>query len=418
MRVCWMKAGGFVPLDYGGRIRSFQMVKELASRHPVTVLTFYPEIANDAHPQLESLFDELVLVPLKLPEARTYGEFFDYARHFAAPHPYSMEKYYRPELRRAVADLLRRKSFDVIVCDFIYPAGVLEWSSKTPIVLFTHNIEAEVWERQYKLATNPLWKYVFWREFRGLTRAERRYAALAAHVLAVSESNRQFFSTYAGGTENVTLIPTGVDTDYFRPALDEQRNGHLVFTGSMDWVPNDDAMQWFYRDILPRVRASVPEVETWVVGRNPSGKLRSMAADDERTHITDRVDDVRPYMNRGEVFILPMRTGSGTRLKVFEAMAAGKAIVSTPIGAEGLPVKNNENIMLASTAEEFASSVVHLLQDAALRSRLGQNARQLTEAGFSWKAATDRLEEALERVVSRSGLREVSVSGSPIWSQK
>jgi sugar transferase (PEP-CTERM/EpsH1 system associated) len=418
MRVCWIKAGGLVPLDYGGRIRSFQMLKELASRHPVTVLTFYPEIPSDPHRQLESLFDDLVLVPLKLPDARSCAEFIDYARHLAAPHPYSMEKYYRPELRQAVADLLSRESFDVIVCDFIYPAGVLDWSTKTPIVLFTHNIEAEVWKRQYTLSANPLWKLVFWWEYRGLARAERRYAALAAHVLAVSESNRQFFSACAGGTEKVTLVPTGVDTNYFRPAPDEQREGHIVFTGSMDWVPNDDAMQWFYRDILPRIRTSVPKVETWVVGRNPSANLRSLTATDGNTHITGRVDDVRPYMNRGEVFVLPMRTGSGTRLKVFEAMAAGKAIVSTPIGAEGLPVRHGENILLASSAADFASSVVQLLNDVSLRLRLGQNARRLTEAGFSWKAATDCIEKALEQVVSRSCSAETSSFGSPIWSQK
>lgn len=411
MRVCWIKAGGLVPLDFGGRIRSFKMVKELASRHPVTVLTFYPEIPDDQHSALKPLFDELVLVPLKVPKQRSIAESIDYLRRIAASHPYSMEKYYKRELRRAVTDLFARKSFDVIVCDFIYPAGVLDWFTRTPIVLFTHNIEAEVWERQYKVASNPLWKLAFRREHRGLARAERRYASLAAHVLAVSEGNREFFGACAGGIENVTLIPTGVDTDYFLPAPNDERDGHLVFTGAMDWTPNHDAMEWFYRDILPRVRGSAPEVETWIVGRNPSAKLRGLVAGDDRTHITGRVDDVRPYMNRAGIFVLPMRTGSGTRLKVFEAMAAGKAIVSTPTGAEGLPVKHGENILLASTAEEFASYVIQLLQDATLRHRLGESARQLAEAGYSWKAATDRLEEALERVV-RTSSREMAAFGS------
>jgi sugar transferase (PEP-CTERM/EpsH1 system associated) len=411
MRVCWIKAGGFVPLDYGGRIRSFQMVKELAARHAVTVLTFYPEVPGDSHDSLKPLFDELILVPLKLPKLRSLAEFSDYARRFAAVHPYSMEKYYRKELRRAVDALFARKSFDVIVCDFIYPAGVLDWGSKTPIVLFTHNIEAEVWERQYKVARNPLWKLTFWREYRGLARAERRYAGLAAHVLAVSESNRQFFAACAGGAENVTLIPTGVDTDFFSPVRSEERDGHLVFTGAMDWAPNHDAMEWFFRAILPQIRAAAPDVETWVVGRNPSARLRGLAASDARIHITGRVDDVRSYMNRGAIFVLPMRTGSGTRLKVFEAMASGKAIVSTPIGAEGLPVTHGENILLASTADDFASDVILLLQDGQLRSRLGQNARQFIESGYSWKAATNCMEEALERVVHKSS-REMSVSGS------
>jgi glycosyltransferase involved in cell wall biosynthesis len=328
-----------------------------------------------------------------------------------------MEKYYRPELRRAVNDLFSRKSFDVVVCDFVYPAGVLNWLTKTPIVLFTHNVEAEVWERQYKVASNPLWKLIFRREYRGLARAEKRYASLSAHILAVSDGNRQFFAGCVGGIEDVTLIPTGVDTDYFHPAPNEERDNQLVFTGAMDWAPNHDAMVWFYRDILPRIRSSAPQVETWIVGRNPSASLRGLVGGDDRIHITGRVDDIRPYVNRACLFVLPMRTGSGTRLKVFEAMAAGKAIVSTPTGAEGLPVQDSHNIMLASTAEEFAARVLHLLQDASRRRQLGNNARELAEAGYSWKAAADHLERALQHVVRKSG-QEMTVPSSTLCSQE
>ena len=417
MKVCWMKAGGLVPLDFGGRIRSFQMVKALASRHSVTVLTFYPEVSHDQHSAVGHLFDELILVPLKMPNRRSISELMDYVRCLGAEHPYSMEKYYRPELHRAVTDLFSRKSFDVIVCDFVYPAGVLNWFTKTPIVLFTHNVEAEVWERQYKVASNLLWKLIFRREYRGLARAEKRYASLSAHILAVSESNRQFFASCAGGIENVTLVPTGVDTDYFHPAPNEERGNQLVFTGAMDWAPNHDAMVWFCRDILPRIRSSAPEVETWIVGRNPSSSLRELVAGDDRVHITGRVDDVRPYMNRASLFVLPMRTGSGTRLKVFEAMAAGKAVVSTPTGAEGLPVRDGQNILLASTAEEFASRVVHLLEDTSCRRQLGKSARELAEGGYNWKVAADHLEAALQRVVRKSCL-EIAVPSSNLCSQE
>ena len=138
------------------------------------------------------------------------------------------------------------------------------------------------------------------------------------------------------------------------------------------------------------------------VGRNPPAALRTLVEGDTKVHLTGRVDDVRPYMNRGSVYILPMRTGSGTRLKVFEAMAAGKAIVSTPTGAEGLPVKHGKNVLLAEDPKEFADSVLRLIRDTPLRSRLGANARALAEAGFSWRAATDTLEQAIGRVVNNT----------------
>ena len=168
MKVCWIKAGGFVPSDYGGRIRSYQMVKELARRHSVTVVTFYPAMENDRHSTIASLFDELITVPLRLAKQRSAAEYLDYLRRLAAPHAYSMQKYYRPEVRRAVAELFTHESFDAIICDFIFPAGLLDWSGKTPILLFTHNVEAEVWERQYELSKNPVRKLMFWIEYKRL----------------------------------------------------------------------------------------------------------------------------------------------------------------------------------------------------------------------------------------------------------
>jgi glycosyltransferase involved in cell wall biosynthesis len=402
MRLCWIKAGGFVPLDFGGRIRSFQMVKELACRHAVTVLTFYPAIQNDPHAALAPLFEELITVPLRLPNQRSVGEYLDYLRLLPAPHPYSMQKYYRPKLRRVVAELFSRKSFDAIICDFIYPAGVLDWTMETPIILFTHNVEAEVWERQYRVSRNPIRKLMFWIEYQRLTHSERYYAERAARVCAVSESNRRFFGRYVGGAEYVSLIPTGVDTDYFRPSPEASRERTLVFTGSLDWVPNHDAVDYFYREVLPLIRAEEPDVETWIVGRNPPPALRRLVKSDPKVHLTGRVEDVRPFMDQSSIYILPMRTGSGTRLKIFEAMASGKAIVSTPIGAEGLPVTDGENILLSEDSVKFAKAVIRLIRDVALRRHLEKRARALAESGFSWRAATHRLEEAIVGTVGES----------------
>ena len=395
MRLCWIKAGGFVPLDFGGRIRSFHMVKELARRHPVTVLTFYPATENDPHRELAPLFEELITVPLQLPKPRSAGEYLDYLRLLPAPHAYSMQKYYRPELRQAVSELFARKSFDGIICDFLHPAGILDWTGETPIILFTHNVEAEVWERQYRFSRNPIRKLAFWVEYRRLARSEQYYAERAARVLAVSERNRQCFGRFLGGAEHVTLLPTGVDTDYFRPAPEASRERTLVFTGSMDWAPNHDAMAYFYRDILPLILAEEPEVEIWIVGRNPSPALSRLVSGDPKVHLTGRVEDVRPFMNQSSIYVLPMRTGSGTRLKVFEAMASGKAIVSTPTGAEGLPVTDGENLLLAENASEFAEGVIRLIRNTDLRRRIEKNARALAESGLGWRAATDRLEEAI-----------------------
>lgn len=394
MKICWIKAGGLVPPDFGGRIRSYQMVKELARRHEVTLVTYYPRHANDQHPLLASMFANLVLVPLDLPPSLSVAGFWNYARLLFSEHAYTIQKYYQPVLKRAVKAVFQSQSYDVIVCDFILPAGLLDWTGKTPIVLFTHNVEAEVWDRQRQVASNPLWKVASYLEWKRLTRDERRYVPAAAHVMAVSERNREFFARYTDPSR-ITVVGTGVDLEYFQPVPKAEQSGHLVFTGGMDWLPNQDAIEWYARDILPLIRSDYPTAVTWVVGRNPAPSLRALENIDPNLHITGRVDDIRPYLERASVYIVPMRSGSGTRLKVFEAMASGKAVVSTVIGAEGLPVEHDKNILLADTPVEFARQTVRLLNDPELRSRLGREARRLVQANYSWERVVDSFEEAL-----------------------
>jgi len=396
MKICWIKAGGLVPLDFGGRIRSFQMVKALAERHDVTLVTFYREQVDDPHPQLKSMFRELVLVPQRLPEPRTIGDLLLYAKTFTSGLPHSMAKYYTPALRQKVQDVLRRE-FDVIVCDFVYPAGLLNWTGRGKTVLFTHNVEAETWGRQAKVASGWMERLASRLEYRAMTAAEKKYVGLADHVVAVSDRNKAFFSHYVPA-ERITVVSTGVDADYFRPTPESELPNQVVFTGSFDWMPNRDAAEWYFDEILPRIREQIPEVGTWMVGKSPSASMRRRAEADPSFHVTGRVDDVREHLRTCPVYVVPMRSGSGTRLKVFEAMAAGKAIVSTTAGAEGLPVAPEQNILVADSASEFARQVVRALRDENLKRRLGAAARALVEEGFSWKRVADEFEDILLRV--------------------
>ena len=391
-----------VPPDFGGRIRSFQIVKELARRREVTLVTYYPRQARDQHPTLAPLFASLVLVPLDLPKSFTIGGVWNYATLLFSEHAYSIQKNYRPELRRAIASLFQRETFDTIVCDFIHPAGLLDWRGKTPIVLFMHNVEAEVWDRHRKVARSWMWKIASYLEWKALTRDEKRYIMAADHVVAVSERNKESFARYVH-LSAISAIGTGVDSEYFSPAPEAEQDGHLVFTGAMDWAPNEDAIDWYSRDILRLIRHEYPDVVTWVVGRNPTSSVRALERAIPNLHITGRVDDIRPYLNRASVYITPMRSGSGTRLKVFEAMASGKAIVSTSIGAEGLPVQHEKNILLAETPQEFARQCVRLLRDPDLRRSLGGAARRLVEEKYSWARVVDDFEGIVRSLAERRG---------------
>jgi glycosyltransferase involved in cell wall biosynthesis len=325
-----------------------------------------------------------------------------YGKDLFSREPYAISKYCQPWVARELRKLVQGESYDVIVCDFLVAAGVIPWDLPCPKVLFTHNVEALIWKRHYEVARNPLWKLLSWREWRAMEQAEKRYLHEADHVLAVSQTDRDFFAQEAPA-EKLTVIPTGVDVEYFRPMAVEEEPNSLVFTGSMDWMPNEDGIFYFAEEILPRIFEKLPNARLSVVGRKPSARLKALAATDpHHLHLTGWVDDIRPYLAQSAVCIVPLRVGSGTRLKIFEAMGMGKAIVSTTIGAEGLPVRHGEEILLADSPDDFAKSVVAVLGDAAERRRLGNAARELVEVKYSWASVAKEFAAALEKVVAGS----------------
>jgi glycosyltransferase involved in cell wall biosynthesis len=173
----------------------------------------------------------------------------------------------------------------------------------------------------------------------------------------------------------------------------------------MDWLPNEDAIVFFADEILPRIVARVPDVTLAVVGRNPSPRLRRHVEGRPAIRITGRVDDIRPHVERAAVYVVPLRIGGGTRIKLYEAMAMGKPIVSTTVGAEGLPVRDGENVVLADTPDAFAAAVVRLLRDGDGRERLGQAARNFVEAHCSWPAAAAAFGAACLAVASTANGR-------------
>ena len=383
MKLLWVKAGGLLPPDTGGKIRSFQILKQLARKHEITLFTFYPAHPQDQHPAGSDIFAKVISVPLPIPPRRSPAEYVRYARMLLAGRPFTIDKYFYPEVHRRYAELLQSSKFDLTVCDFIFPAPLIDWKTPPPKILFTHNVEAQVWARHAKIASNPMVKLACLLESRALERAERRYAQLADYVLAVSENDRAAFVQYTD-PNRVSVIPTGVDTEYFQPSPEPEQPDTTVFTGSMAWMPNEDGVAYFVEKILPLIRREIPGVAFWAVGRQPPRRLQALASD--TVLVTGTVDDIRPYLAKGAVCVVPLRSGSGTRIKIFEAMAMGKAVVSTSMGAEGLPVKHGENIILADDPDDFARQVVELLRDAPRRQQLGSAARKLVEENYGWPA--------------------------------
>jgi len=400
MKLLWLNAGLLLPLDKGGKLRTWHVMRHLARRHDITYLSFEdPSITEAERDGMSDVCRELVTVPRSDAEKGTLRFYAGAARYVVDSLPYAAGKYRSAAYRTRVDALLRSRRFDAVVCDFLAPAVNLPDDVPCPSVIFTHNVEAEIWRRHAEHAVNPIARRLLTQQWRRMLRFEGSTLARFDRILAVSDADRRTFEQLypASLRAPVHVVRTGVDTSYFTPSRDQPSGAHLVFTGSMDWLPNQDAMTYFCRDILPRIREAEPGVTVSIIGRAPTPAVRQLAGEYPGIDVTGRVDDVRPHVWRGDVYVVPLRIGGGTRLKIFEAMAMGKAIVSTTVGAEGLPVTPGADIEIADDPARFADAVVRLIRDGDARKALEARARQLVVERYDWSRVALDFEDALER---------------------
>jgi glycosyltransferase involved in cell wall biosynthesis len=232
-----------------------------------------------------------------------------------------------------------------------------------------------------------------------MVRFEREQCRRFDQVVAVSESDAETFRT-AYGAAHVAAVPTGVDIEYFAPMPLPPEPGHLVFVGAMDWLPNVDGITWFVREVLPLVQQAVPGAHLSIVGRNPGTAIRRLAEAHEGVAVTGAVPDVRPYLARGAAVIVPLRVGGGTRLKIYEAMAAGRPLVSTAVGAEGLPIAPGEHYLAADSAPDLAAACIQLLRDPAAAEAMGRRGAQYVREHFGWAEVAEEFGRICDRVAN------------------
>lgn len=402
MRLLWLKTGLLHPLDTGGKIRTFQMLRELKRGNQVTYLTLDDGTATEHdRRQAQEYCDELICVPHRFVprfSARFYAEL---ARNVLSPLPYGVARYRSRGMAREVAARAPHHEGGVLVCDFLNASVNVPGEIACPTVLFQHNVEALIWQRHADVQRNRLKRAYLRHQWQKMRRYERSACARFDVTIAVSAEDRETLRREYG-LPHVEDVPTGVDAEFFRPTSTTVPEPHsLIFTGSMDWIPNEDAVLWFAEDIMPRVRARLPEATLAVVGRNPRGKVVRLSERDPSISVSGRVDDVRPYIERAAAYVVPLRIGSGTRLKVLEAMAMEKPVISTSIGAEGLPLQDGEHLVIADTREQFAEAVVGILSDEAAGRALGRRAAAAVREQFAWSVAGARFAEICEGAARR-----------------
>jgi glycosyltransferase involved in cell wall biosynthesis len=371
------------PVDCGAKIRTTQTLRGLkGGRFEIVLLSpGTSELVERHATELAGLADSFHWWP-----ENSRGSLFELMRlrHIPGRVPVSIATDRSSRGAALVGEQLARAP-DVVVFDFLHSCILRPERLETPSVLFTHNIEAEIFRRHADVAANPV-KRAIWRDqFRKMHAYEAGMLGCFDTVIAVSERDGAHFRKEYGAS-NVTVIGTGVDLDYFAWKREPQP-GSIVFTGSMDWMANIDAIEFFMDEVWTKIVAAVPHATMTVVGRAPPASLTARAAERQLPWtFTGRVPDVRPYVHRGEAYVIPLRVGGGTRLKVFEAMSMGCPVVSTAIGVEGLAVEHGQHYLRADSAGDMADAVVRLLQEPAEGARIARAARKLVEEHASYRS--------------------------------
>lgn len=391
MKLLWVKGDFLHPTTKGGQIRSLETLKRLHQRHEVHYVGLdYPQ-----HPEALARANEYCshVYPIahNAPARGSFAFGFELLKGLLDAWPVGISRYRSEAMEAKIVELTRREKFDAIVCDFLNASQNMPDLRKS--TLFQHNVEAVIWKRNADKAKNPAVRSYFNLQAKRMLAYERDVCQRVRAVIAVSEPDAIIMREY--GAKQVSAVSTGVDLEYFAPQPSPPV-ADLVFVGSMDWMPNIDGVQWFVHDVLPIIRKRRPGCSLAIVGRKPSAEIESLKAADPTIQVTGTVPDVRPYLWGSSVSIVPLRVGGGTRLKIFEAMAARTAVVSTTIGAEGLDVKHDENILIADRPQEFADCCLELLENEPSRQRVSEAGWELVQTRYSWEVVCGQFEALLQ----------------------
>jgi len=386
VRILFLTPGLPYPPIWGFGTRVYQFLRLLAQRHDVTLLTYEEPGEEEKVAALMKAGAVVRTVPRvaeterskRMAQLSSVGSFRSYQRR----------NLYSPAMQQALTELMARERFDVVqiessqMAGFTFPAGSIT-------VLDEHNIEYELLHRMYQTERSALRKAYNWIEYTKFKREETQTWHDVSGCVMTSSREEAIVRAVAPKTPAI-VGANAVDVEYFHPSDDPPQETALVMTGLMHYRPNIDGAVYFVQDIFPKILAVKPDAVFYIVGAGATDELKRLAS--RNVVVTDTVPDVRPFVYRSSVFVVPLRMGGGTRLKVVEGLSMRKAVVSTSIGCEGIDVTSGEHLVVADDPDAFARAVLNLLDDRSANACLGRRGRALVEQYYKWETVVERLE--------------------------
>jgi len=387
-----------VPAVFGGALRVYHLLRWMTRHHDVHVLAYGgPEEparieADLGHPASRT---EMVPVPRWIEDRwKRFGQLYALARNTSFTEIASRNR----AMQRAIDRCLERTSFDMI--QIAYPVmGYFTFRSDAVRVLDAANVEYDIHRRVAERTASPVRRWWASYEYRKLFPQEVAICREQDGILVTSERDRDLLERDVPGVPKF-IIANGVDTAYFDLPEGSTDPLAIVFTGAMNYFPNADGVTYFITEVLPLIRSVIPGVTFYVVGNAPPESVVRLAS--ENVVVTGRVEDVRPYVARAAAYVVPLRIGGGTRLKVLEALAMRRPLVTTSIGCEGIDVADGETVLVADDAQSFAEATLRLLKDEALRRSMARRGRELVRETYDWTVIGGKIEAAYDQICRRA----------------
>jgi glycosyltransferase involved in cell wall biosynthesis len=381
------------PPDGGVKIRTYNVLKQLTTAFDIVALCFYRSKAGLLHQDVEKglagLRELARAEAFPIPQEHSRWRLLrDHVQSAFTGRVYTAFAYRSPDFCARLANLLAEEQFDLVHADSLDLSDYFPLVERLPLVCVHHDAQSVLLRRRAERQKTPWGRRYIAHQAELMEREEREWCPRVDLNVTVSEVDRDALQALAPGAR-FTVAPNGVDLGYFRP-LEDRVASKLVFVGGSTWFPNRDAMQHFGEAILPLLRegGAAPSV-VWV-GRT-TAQEREEVQRKYGIEATGYVQDVRPYIEEAACYIVPIRVGGGTRIKILDAWAMGKAVVSTSIGCEGLAAVDGENILIRDDPRGFADAVLEVLGDGSLRRRLGAAGRSTVERLYSWESIGSRM---------------------------
>ena len=384
-----------VPPNFGGAFRVFFMLKSIARYHQVTVLSFGDEsVENRLREAFDSRLSDVCVVPR--PDERTKTKRLTQFFSLWQNRSFTMSHFGFEEMQKHIDRILSNQEFDIVQVELSL-MGQFRFNTDAIKILDEHNVEYDTLRRMGLATRSVVRKLYYYTQYRKLYQEEIRVCEKQDAILVTSARDKQVLDQDVPHVPKF-VIPNGVDSSYFTSTSEIPERWSLVFTAAMNYFPNSDGIIRFLDDIFPHIQKAVPSVRLYVVGSGPPAGLIKRRSDN--VIVTGYVEDVRPYVRRASVYVVPLWMGGGTRLKVLEAMAMRKPIVTTTIGCEGIDVEDGITALVRDDPEEFAEAVIELLRDDTKRAKLAENGYANVQNKYDWSIIGERLADAYRSIVT------------------